>query len=214
MDREAQKRLGWVKLYEVTRDASLVCRKCGISRPTLRKWWKRYRELGAEGLISQSKRPKHSPSKKVLEQQENWILELRRERNLGVRRIQSELQRQHNYSLSLSTIQKVLQKHLVKPLKKIRRHKKVKRYQCDTPGERVQMDTCKIGPGVYQFTAVDDCTRYKVVAIYSRVSAKNTLQFLEKLVEEMPFPIQRIQTDRGKEFFAYQVQETLMEWGD
>ena len=213
MDRDPQKRLGWIKLYEETKDAGLVCRRCGISRPTLRKWWRRYQEQGIEGLNNQSKRPKHIPSKKVLEQQENWILELRRERKLGVRRIQSELERHHNYSLSLSTIQKVLQKHQVKPLQKIRRHKEIKRYQCDIPGERVQMETCKIGPGVYQYTAVDDCTRYKVVAIYSRVSTKNTLLFLEKLIEEMPFPIQRIQTDRGKEFFAYQVQETLMEWG-
>ena len=28
----------------------------------------------------------------------------------------------------------------------------------------------------------------------------------------MPFAIQRIQTDRGKEFFAYRVQEKLMEY--
>jgi hypothetical protein len=28
----------------------------------------------------------------------------------------------------------------------------------------------------------------------------------------MPFAIQRIQTDRGKEFFDYKVQELLMEW--
>jgi transposase InsO family protein len=28
----------------------------------------------------------------------------------------------------------------------------------------------------------------------------------------MPFSIQRIQTDRGKEFFAYKVQEKLMEY--
>jgi transposase InsO family protein len=77
--------------------------------------------------------------------------------------------------LSLSTIQKVLQKHQVKPLKKTRRYKEVKKYQCELPGERVQMDTCKIGPGVYQYTAVDDCTRYKVVAVVSRISAKNTL---------------------------------------
>ena len=27
----------------------------------------------------------------------------------------------------------------------------------------------------------------------------------------MPFPIQRIQTDRGQEFFAYEVQERLHE---
>jgi len=29
----------------------------------------------------------------------------------------------------------------------------------------------------------------------------------------MPFAIQRIQTDRGKEFFAYCFQERLMEYG-
>lgn len=148
-----------------------------------------------------------------MEQHEKWILELRRERKLGARRIQSKLECQHSYSLSLSTIQKVLQKHQVKPLKKIRRNKEVKRYQCELPGERVQIDVCKIGPGVYQYTAVDDCTRYKVVAAFSRVSAKHTLQFIEKVVEEMPFPIQRIQTDREREFFAYQVQEKLMELG-
>jgi transposase InsO family protein len=28
----------------------------------------------------------------------------------------------------------------------------------------------------------------------------------------MPFPVQRIQTDRGQEFFAYKVQEQLRDW--
>jgi transposase InsO family protein len=36
---------------------------------------------------------------------------------------------------------------------------------------------------------------------------------LEKVIEEMPFPVQRIQTDRGREFFAYKFQERLMEYG-
>jgi transposase InsO family protein len=38
------------------------------------------------------------------------------------------------------------------------------------------------------------------------------LDFLERLIEEMPFPIQRIQTDRGREFFAEAVQRRLMDW--
>jgi transposase InsO family protein len=29
----------------------------------------------------------------------------------------------------------------------------------------------------------------------------------------MPFSIQRFQTDRGKEFMAYELQEKMMEWG-
>lgn len=73
------------------------------------------------------------------------------------------------------------------------------------------MDTCKIAPGLYQYTAIDDCTRIRVLALYSRRTAANSLLFLDKTIEEMPFPIQRIQTDRGREFFAYKFQERLME---
>ncbi len=57
------------------------------------------------------------------------------------------------------------------------------------------MDVCKIGPGCYQYTAIDDCSRYAVVSLYDRRTAKNTLRFLDKVVEEMPFAIQRIQTE-------------------
>jgi transposase InsO family protein len=38
------------------------------------------------------------------------------------------------------------------------------------------------------------------------------LDFLERLIEEMPFPIQRIQSDRGLEFFAEKVQQRLIDW--
>mgnify|MGYP002648980844 CR=1 FL=1 len=65
MNKEIQQRLGWIKLFEDTNDAGLVCRRCGISRPTLRKWWKRYSEQGIDGLSSQSKRPLKSPNTKI-----------------------------------------------------------------------------------------------------------------------------------------------------
>lgn len=150
---------------------------------------------------------------KVLASHERWILELRKKRKLGARRIQSELQRLHGFSLSLATIHKVLKRHRVAPLKRRRRKKNYTRYSRPIPGERVQMDTCKIAPGCYQYTAIDDCTRYKVLGLYPRRNATSTLQFLERVVEEMPFPVQRIQTDRGREFFALRVQERLMDWG-
>lgn len=75
------------------------------------------------------------------------------------------------------------------------------------------MDTCKIAPGIYQYTAIDDCSRYRVLRCYSRRTAANTVDFIECVVEEMPFPIQRIQTDRGLEFFAETVQKQLMIYG-
>jgi transposase InsO family protein len=107
----------------------------------------------------------------------------------------------------------VLKRNHVKPVKKYRRKKDFVRYERPVPGDRVQMDTCKIGPGLIQYTAVDDCTRYRVLRLFSRRTAANTLEFLDCVVEEMPFPIQRIQTDRGLEFFAEKVQKRLIKYG-
>lgn len=33
------------------------------------------------------------------------------------------------------------------------------------------MDTCKIAPDLYQYTAVDDCTLYRVLRVYARRSS-------------------------------------------
>jgi transposase InsO family protein len=55
--------------------------------------------------------------------------------------------------------------------------------------------------------------RPSVLVIYKQRSVENTLKFLEYMIEELPFPFQRIQTDRGQEFFGYAFQEKLMEYG-
>jgi Transposase and inactivated derivatives len=118
MENKIQARLKWVTLYERVEDAGLVCRRCGISRPTLRKWVRRYQQFGLDGLADHSRRPKKSPKKKIDDEKIGWILQLRTEKNIGARRIQNELKRQYQFSLSLSTIQKVLTANQVKPLRK------------------------------------------------------------------------------------------------
>jgi transposase InsO family protein len=189
----------------------MTCLRCGISRPTLRKWYRRYKAEGVEGLKGKSRSPKSSPARKTFDPEKEKILSLRSERKLGARRIQNELRRLYKTRLALATIHKVLSRSGVAPLRK-RREKIWNRYSRPIPGDRVQMDTCKIGRGLYQYTAIDDCTRYMVVGLYPRRTAENTIRFLEERVfEEMPFPVQRIQTDRGGEFFAYKVQDFLRE---
>lgn len=213
MDKEIKTRLGWVELYRETGNAGLTCRRCGISRPTLRLWTRRYEEEGIGGLRSRSRRPKHSPNQKRTPTLEEHILKLRQKRNLGARRIQSDLLWEDDIRLSLGTIHKVLVNAEVGPLKRPPRRKHCKRYERPVPGDRVQMDTCKISTGIYQYTAIDDCTRCRVLRVYPRRTAKNTLEFLDAVIEEMGFPVQRVQTDRGSEFFAYKVQERLMDYG-
>ena len=172
------KRLKWIQLYEKARNAGLVCLRCGISRPTLRKWLKRYKEQGEQGLKAHSRKPRFSPALKVFGDLEEKIISLRKERRPGARRIQNELIRLYSINISLATIPKVLHRNAVKPLsRKLPFRKAVKRYQKEVPGERIQMDVCKIASGLYQYnTAIDDCTRYRVLALYNRRTAAGQMK--------------------------------------
>ena len=82
MKLEIKARLKWVQEYEKTGNAGIVCRRCGISRPTLRKWYKRYLESGLYGLQDKSKRPHISPNTKVTDEFERIILKYRKNVNL------------------------------------------------------------------------------------------------------------------------------------
>jgi hypothetical protein len=55
------------------------------------------------------------------------------------------------------------------------------------PGDRVQVDTMKIIEGRFQYTAIDDCTRLRVLGLYPRRTASNAVHFLEnRMLEEFP----------------------------
>jgi transposase InsO family protein len=60
----------------------------------------------------------------------------------------------------------------------------------------------------YQFTAIDDCTRLRVLRVYDRCNQRAAIQFLDYLLERLPFRVEVIQTDNGAEFgssFHWQV---------
>jgi transposase len=95
-------------MYLDTGDAGLPCRRCGISRPTLRKWSRRFKELGTEGLVSKSTRPLRSPNRKIDEAVEADILGLRKNKSIGARRIQIELAFAKDFWLSRTIIQGVV----------------------------------------------------------------------------------------------------------
>ena len=134
MEREKNQRLKWVKMYEACGNAGFTCLRCGICRPTHKKWVNRYKESGEDGLRSQSRRPHNSPRAKVGQVEEGIILQFRRERNLGAKRIQSELVRLHDISLSVTTIYKVLVRNEVKPIVISRKSKRISGINEHCPG--------------------------------------------------------------------------------
>jgi transposase-like protein len=101
-DRAVRLRLKWIGAHRELGDAGAVCRRFGISRPTLRKWLRRYDAEGEAGLLERSRRPRHSPGRKVGPAEEELILGLRRDRRLGVKRLRVELRRLHGLRLSPS----------------------------------------------------------------------------------------------------------------
>ncbi|HYT78984.1 MAG TPA: DDE-type integrase/transposase/recombinase [Actinomycetota bacterium] len=74
------------------------------------------------------------------------------------------------------------------------------------PGHRVQIDVKFIAPlpgsrrKHYQFTAIDDCTRIRVLRLYDRLDQKRAIQFVDYVLEKLPFHVEVIQTDHGAEF--------------
>lgn len=52
----------------------------------------------------------------------------------------------------------------------------------------------------YQFTAIDDCTRIRILLVYAKNNHKTSIQFLEYMLERLPFRVESNQTDSGAEF--------------
>ena len=83
-----------------------------------------------------------------------------------------------------------------------------------SPGSRVQIDVKFIAPlpgsrrKHYQYTAIDDCTRIRVLRVYDRCTQATSIRFLDEVLARLPFRVETIQTDNGAEFqsaFHYHV---------
>jgi transposase InsO family protein len=53
---------------------------------------------------------------------------------------------------------------------------------------------------LYQFTAIGQVTRFRVVRIYDHNNTKTAIDFLREVREHFPFAIQKIQTDNDSSF--------------
>lgn len=97
----------------------------------------------------------------------------------------------------------------------------LKRYpELTTPGEKVQIDvkevpyTClrgdllRNGKHLYQWTAIDECTRLRFVYGFEEHTPENTVVFLRMLTKAFPFRIRAIQTDNGTEFTYKFISDT------
>jgi transposase InsO family protein len=53
---------------------------------------------------------------------------------------------------------------------------------------------------LYQFTAIDDCTRVRVLKVYDACNQRTAIVFIDEVLRRLPFRVHVVQTDNGAEF--------------
>ena len=118
------------------------------------------------------------------------------------------MREKYGYTRSYGGFKRVVGKLRDAKETKKRKRRKNKAYQrAEYPGKKVQMDVKFVpeacvadGRKYYQFTAVDECTRWTYRQMYDEHSTYSAEDFLSCLIQHCPFPIREIQTDNGTEF--------------
>ena len=210
--RMAKRRLAILRhAEEITGNVALTCRYYGISRQCFYTWRRRYDQHGLDGLRDRSHGPHISPNATRTEVV-GKIIYLRQHYHFGPAKIAMYLKRYHDIQISNSGVWRILKRLELNRLPASQRHKRYdkrwKRYEKPLPGHRVQLDVKFIAPLAgsrrkhYQFTAIDDCTRLRVLRIYPQLNQQTAIQFLDYVLERLPFRVEVIQTDNGPEFGA------------
>lgn len=168
----------------------------GIARPVLSRWWARYRDGDWEALQPYSRRPDHSPSRISLAL-EREVLHLR-QRGWGPARIAPQL------GLGHGTVQRILarfgQNRLPRPSRP-----RPQRYEKQRPGELLHLDV-KFLPALrnarhdFEFAAVDDFSREAVVRIETEHTSQTASQFLEYVLDRLPYRVEAVMTDNALVF--------------
>ena len=218
----AKQRLQWITHVENHDNKSLTCRYFGISRPTLDRALARYRPERLASLEDQTSKP-HRLRKPT------WTAELaeavRVERECyprwGKEKI-AVLLRAQGWTVSTSMVGRILtdlrrRGVLRMPLRaSIAARKRMtprpyatrkpKEWRVFEPGDLIQFDTQKQMPEpgvtIHHFGARDTVSRWDVVGVYSRATARNGRDFLRQVLARMPFPVKAVQIDGGSEFKA------------
>src|SRR4029453_7231080 len=170
-------------------------------------------EDGEQGLLPRY--PARRKRRRLDDRMVGLIKQARIDHRYGAGRARIWLERVHQIRVTARTLQRLFRDLGVPYLTKTprRRPRQLKLFEKDDPGDSVQVDVKVVTRGRrkwLQYTAIDDCTRLRVLRLFRRQNQHSSLAFLHELQHEFPFPIRKIQVDNGTEFslaFALTCQE-------
>lgn len=183
-----------------------------VNRRTIYRWRERY-DGTLKSLVNKSRRPHRSP--KAHTEAEIKMIKNYKNKNkeTGLVVLWVKLRRA-GYTRSVTSLYRMMIKLGI--YKKAPSKKKVyepKAYQQMTyPGQRVQVDVKYVpmncltkelkeqGERYYQYTAIDEYTRLRVIWFAKEHSTYESSEFVNIIVKKFPFKVEEIQTDNGFEF--------------
>ena len=189
---------------------SQASRKYNKGRSYICFWRSRWNGT-VESLGCQSRRP-HSHPRQHTEEELKLIRDMRRRNpKLGLTELWYRLKKR-GYSRTVESLFRCMQREgLIRkqPVKK--KHKPKPYEQMTHPGERIQIDV-KVVPRscltnkaerLYQYTAIDEYSRYRILGAYPEQSTYSSAEFLKKVVQQFQrhgVKVECVQTDNGFEF--------------
>ena len=219
--QEARKRQAVVKLAR-RKGKSFAARMYGVSLSSVKRWDKRYDGKDWRSLLERSHRPHIHPRQHT--EAENMILSKafwKKYERYGWDGVYWEA-KANGYMRSLSGLVYAAKRlgltakgNQQKPRWHDRRYPEHLK-----PGEKVQIDVKEVpynclrgrllrdSKHLYQWTAIDECTRMRFVYGFEEHTPENSVKFLGMLIQAFPFKIQTIQTDNGTEFTYKYISET------
>lgn len=186
--------------------------KFKMHRKTIYRWREKY-DGTAKSLKNKSRRP-HSHPKQHTEEEIKLIKNYKnKNKETGLVVLWIKL-RKRGYTRSITSLYRVMQRigiYRKTPSKK--KEYEPKPYEeMKYPGERVQVDV-KYVPSksltkevrerdgrYYQYTAIDEYTRKRVLWASKEQSTSASTEFIKVIMKKFPFKIECIQTDNGFEF--------------
>ena len=221
LSQEARKRQAVVKLAR-RKGKSFAARTYGVSLSSVKRWDKQYDGKDWRSLKERSHRP-HNHPKQHTEAEEMIISKAfwKKYERYGWDGVYAEA-KANGYTRSLSgMIYAGKRLGLVDKTKRRPPRRHDRRFpELLMPGEKVQIDVKEVpyhclrgkllreNKHLYQWTAIDECTRYRFLYIFEEHTPENSVKFLQMLVKAFPFKIQTIQTDNGTEFTYKYISET------
>ena len=181
-----------------------------VNRQYIYRWKNRY-DGSWDSLRNLSRRP-HSHPNQHTPAELKLIADMRRRNpHAGLVVFWVKLT-QRGYQRSITGLYRVLRRQGIMAVKPPNPKYIPKPYeQMRYPGQRVQIDVkfvpsaCLknsqvIGRQFFQYTALDEYSRWRYVEAFEEHSTYSSSVFLEHLVKAFPLPIECVQTDNGSEF--------------